>query len=105
MPDWKKEISERLGRLPLAPTREAEIVEELDHYLEDYYDELVAGGATKEDAGRATLEELHDGDVLARELKKIERPAMAEPVMLGARRINLLRDFWRDLGFGIRILL
>ena len=28
MPDWKKEISERLAVLRLAPTREAEIVEE-----------------------------------------------------------------------------
>ena len=34
MPDWKKEIRERLAGLRLAPTREAEIVDELAQYLE-----------------------------------------------------------------------
>jgi hypothetical protein len=57
MPDWKKEIRERLAGLRLAPTREAEIVEELAQYLEDCCEELLAGGATKEDAWRKTLEE------------------------------------------------
>ena len=55
MPDWKKEIRERLAGLRLAPTREAEIVEELAQYLEDCYEELLANGATQEDAWRATL--------------------------------------------------
>ena len=41
---------------------------------------------------------------LARELQKIERPVTHEPVVLGAGRTNLLRDFWRDVGFGIRLL-
>jgi len=36
MPDWKKEIRERLAGLRLAPTREAEIVEELTQYLEHF---------------------------------------------------------------------
>jgi hypothetical protein len=55
MPDWKKEISARLKRSRLAPTREAEIVEELALYLEDSCEELLAGGATEADAVRQTL--------------------------------------------------
>ena len=105
MPDWKKEIRERLAGLRLAPTREAEIVEELAQYLEDYYDELLAGGTTETDAWRTTLDQLDESGVLARELQKIDRPVRQEPVVLGAGRANLLRGFWRDVGFGIRLLL
>ena len=108
MPDWKKEIRDRLAGLRLAPIREAEIVEELALYLEDSYEELLAGGATKEDAWRKTLVELSESDLLARELNKIERPVNQEPVVLGARgarRVNMLWDLWRDLRFGIRMLL
>ena len=105
MPDWKKEISERLAGLRLAPTREAEIVEELAQGLEDCYEELLAGGSTKADAWRKTLEELYESDLLARELNKVERPVRHEPVVLGARRINIFWDLWRDLRFGIRMLL
>ena len=108
MPDWKKEIRERLAGLRWAPTREAEIVEELTQYLEDCYEELLAGGATKKDAWRKTLEELNESDLFARELNKIERPVSQEPVVLGARgarRVNMLWDLLRDLRFGIRMLL
>jgi predicted permease len=105
MPDWKKEISERLAGSRLAPTREAEIVEELAQYLEDCYDELLADGTTAADAWRKTSEQLNQSGLLTTELNKIERPVRRDPMVLGARRINLVQDFWRDLGFGIRILL
>src|SRR5216117_667296 len=85
MPDWKKEIRQRLAGLRLAPTREAEIVEELAQYLDDCYGELLAVGTTKADAWHKTLEELNESDLLARELNKIERPVNEEPVVLGAR--------------------
>jgi putative ABC transport system permease protein len=50
--DWKQEIKQQLASLKLAPTREAEIVEELSQHLEDYYKELLASGATPEEALR-----------------------------------------------------
>src|SRR5436309_6740397 len=108
MPDWKKEIRERLAGLRLAPTREGEIVEELAQYLADCYEELLAGRTTKADAWRKTLEELNESDLLARELNKIERRVSQEPVDLGARgarRINMSWDLLQDLRFGIRMLL
>jgi hypothetical protein len=37
-------IRERLAGLRLSPTREAEIVEELAQYPEDYYEDLLANG-------------------------------------------------------------
>src|SRR5687767_1030370 len=104
MPDWKKEIRERLATLPLAPTREAEIVEELAQYLEDCYEEMLVNGSTEEDALRKTFEELNESDLLARELNKIERPISNEPMILGGRRFNVLSDLLRDLRFGIRML-
>ena len=107
MPDWKKEIRERLAGLRLEPTRETEIVEELAQYLEDCYEELLTSNATPEDAWRKTLEGLNESDLLTRELGKVERPVSQEPVVFGASaaRINVLRDLLRDLRFGIRILL
>jgi predicted permease len=104
MPDWKKEITERLAGLRLAPTREAEIVEELAQCLEDSYDELLANGATEADACRKTLEQLNESELLARELNKIERPVSPEPIVLGGRRTNIFSDLLRDLRFGIRML-
>src|SRR5713101_2740858 len=105
MPDWKKEIRERLAGLRLAPPREAEIVEELAQYLEDCYEELLASGETPEDACRTALAELNESGLLARELNKIERPVSQEPVVLGATRINIFGDLLRDVRFGIRMLL
>src|SRR5687767_5245380 len=117
MPDWKKEIRERLAGLRLAPTRAAEIVEESAQYLEDCYEELLANGTTPKDAWRATLkglEGLDESDLLTRELSKVERKVSQEPVVWGARvargemvggSIYMLRDLLRDLRFGIRILL
>src|SRR5437867_7451341 len=109
MPDSKKEISERLAGLRLAPTRETEIVEELSQCLEDCYEELLASGISEADAWRKTLEELNESDLFAQELNKIERPGINEavsnePLVLGARRTNILRDLLRDLRFGIRML-
>jgi predicted permease len=102
LPDWKKEIREHLPALRLAPAREAEIVEELAQYLEDYYEDLMAGNATEADALRMTRQVLSDS---VRELRKVERPVNQEPVVLGARSINLLPDLLRDLSFGLRMLI
>lgn len=53
MPDWKDEISKRLSSLRLAPTREAEIIEELAQQLDDRYQQSLQGGATKSEAYQA----------------------------------------------------
>ena len=44
MTDWKEEIRKLLADLKLAPTREAEIVEELAQHACDRYEELLGVG-------------------------------------------------------------
>src|SRR6266540_3188750 len=106
MPEWKKEIGERLAPLKLAPTREAEIVEELAQHLEDQYAELSSGGAAPEEAYRAALAELSERVALERELRRVERRVAQEPIALGSnRRRNMITDLWQDLRYGARMLL
>lgn len=83
MPDWKEEIRKRLSGLGCAPTREAEIIEELSQHLDDRYEESLLGGATEEEAYRAALLEITGSDLLAQELRRVERPAGREPVVRG----------------------
>ncbi len=104
MPEWKEEIGHRLASLKLEPTREAEIVEELAQHLDDRYEELRVGGASDAEAYRAAFAELNDSTLLARELRRVERPVTAEPVPLGARRRHMLADLWQDLRYAVRML-
>jgi predicted permease len=105
MPDWKVEIRRRLANLRLEPTREAAIVEEFAQHLEDCYAEILAGGATKEDAERLTRAELRGNESLAQQLRRVERQSNPEPIILGTnRRTNMFGDIWQDLRFGVRML-
>src|SRR5262245_58965140 len=99
-PEWKREIEQRLASVQLAPSREAAIAEELAQHLEDHYAESLARGATPEEAYRAALAELSDGELLARELRLSERFVNDEPVALGSRRKNMIADLWQDLRYG-----
>src|SRR5262245_30729383 len=106
MPDWKREIRRRLSSLRFAPTRENEIVEEVAQHLEDRYAELLAVGATEEEAYHGALAELSGGALLARELMRVERRVATEPIVLGStRRKNMIADLWQDLRYGARVLL
>src|SRR2546423_7532035 len=105
MADGKSETRKRLAGLNLTPAREAEITEELSQPLEDRYEELLADGARKEEVCRAALDELSESQMLARELKQVERRAPAEQIVLGhGRRRNLFADLWQDLRYGARVL-
>jgi putative ABC transport system permease protein len=105
MPEWKTEISEQLKELNLAPTREAEIVEEVAQHLEDRYEELRAGGLTSDAAFLAIVRELNEGDYLRQELLRLERRGRPEPFVPGTNPgINAIADLWQDLGFGMRML-
>ena len=54
MPDWTPEIRARLSSVPLAPTREAEIIEELSQHLDDRWRDLIAQGHAPDEATRLT---------------------------------------------------
>ncbi|MEK6288365.1 MAG: ABC transporter permease [Acidobacteriota bacterium] len=104
MIDWREEIRQRLTMLKLEPMRETEIVHELSQHLEDRYAELLAGGASQDQASRAALAELNESETLHRELRRLTKPIRVEPVVLGAGRKNMIADFWQDLRYGLRLL-
>jgi len=93
--DWKQYVRRHLSPIRLSAERELEIVEELAQFLDDRYQELLSGGATPEEASRAALAELSDSHLLARELRQVERLMPREPVVLGARRRNMIWDLWQ----------
>jgi predicted permease len=105
MPDWNEPIRKQLADLNLAPAREAEIVEELAQHAEDRYRELQSGGTTDEEARRITLDELSGHQLLASELRAIERTDAPEPIVLGgAGRARFLSGLGQDLRYGFRTL-
>jgi putative ABC transport system permease protein len=72
MPDWKQHIRPRLTGLRLSPTRENEIFDELAQHLDDRWRELVAGGASQEEATRLARALLRD-DALVRNLAPLRQ--------------------------------
>jgi putative ABC transport system permease protein len=89
MPGWKPEILHRLAALKLAPTREAEITEELSQHLEDRYQEFVASSQSEDAAFRAALDELKGEDLLAGSLKPVEEAFYREPIVPGKASRNV----------------
>src|SRR5215475_7149096 len=103
--DWKREVCGRLAGLKLTPTREAEIVEELSQHLEARYTESLTRGATPEEARRAAPAELGESELLTQELRRVERPAPRESVLLGSNKRNgMMGDIWQDLRYAVRTL-
>jgi putative ABC transport system permease protein len=105
MPDWKREIIERLTGLQLEPARETEIIEELSQHLEDRYQELVSNSANEHEARRLVLAELSESEFLARELRRAGYHAHDEPIALGTPgRGNMTGDLLQDLRYAFRSL-
>ncbi|MFL6227288.1 MAG: ADOP family duplicated permease [Pyrinomonadaceae bacterium] len=106
MPDWKREVKNRLSGLQLDPVRESEIVEELTQHLEDRYEESLRGGATEVEARRAALRELEGDGLLTQSLRQIESATSREPKTSASHgRVNVFSDLWQDLRYGARVLL
>jgi predicted permease len=103
MPDWSREIRERLRGVELDPGREASIVEEIAQHLEDRYTDLTARGAPPEEARKSALDEL-DSPALASLLAgSLPRPATPRtpPAEDGG---GWLSGLARDLRYGVRRL-
>jgi hypothetical protein len=104
MPDWKPEILHRLAPLKLAPTREAEIADELAQHLEDRYQELLVTGQSEDAAFRTAIDELKDNDFLARSLRPVERDLYREPVALGKGSGNFFSGILQEVRYALRML-
>jgi hypothetical protein len=68
MPDWKKIVREKLGRLPLHNGRREEVIEELAQQLESAYEEALARGITEQEALRRSLAQFKDWEKLRSEV-------------------------------------
>jgi predicted permease len=104
MPDWKPQIRSRLASLRLSPSRENEIIEELSQHLEDHWRELVAGGASEDEATKLALAGFRKEDLLARRLAPLRQARVPEPITPGASAGHLLGDLWQDLRYAARTL-
>jgi predicted permease len=93
-----------LSSLHLSPSRENEVVEELSQHLDDRWRELVAGGASAEDATRAALGEFSGVDVLGKCMAPLRQAHAAAPIPPGAPARHLLAAFSQDLRYAVRTL-
>ncbi len=101
---WREEIRRRLEGLTLPPAREAEIIDELAEHLEEDYQRATGRGASDAEARQEALAGLSDHELLADELRKVERSAGPEPVIAGdARRANTLSDLFHDVRYAMRM--
>ncbi|MBV8553782.1 MAG: ABC transporter permease [Acidobacteriaceae bacterium] len=105
MPDWKREIRNRLTSLQIEPAREAGIIEEFAEHLEDRYQELLSGGVDETAARKIVMRELESAEFLPDALPARERAPRPEPVPQGETSSgNPFADFGRDLRYGLRAL-
>src|SRR4051812_39576496 len=105
MVNWRDVVWARLRALPLTPSAEAELTEEVAQHLEDLHRELVSGGADDEDAYRQTLSELDDIYALRAGVDASQRIPLLEPVPAGDSSSRTLpTDLLRDLRYAGRAL-
>src|SRR3954465_1188199 len=104
MPDWAGEVRARLSSLRLSPTRQSEIVEELSQHLDDRWRELIAGGASRDEAVQMTLAEFTGADVLANHMAPLRQAHAPLPVTPGASAEHVLAGLWHNLRYVVRTL-
>jgi predicted permease len=102
--DWASHVRPRLASLHLLPTRENEIVEELSQHLEDRCQELMAGGASTDEATRLALAEFRDENLLAGYMRPLRQAHAPVPITPGSPARHVLSDLWQDLRYSARAL-
>ena len=102
MHDWAREVRTRLASVRLSPTREAEIVDELTQHLQDRHAELLAGGASPDEADRLALDEFQSGTALATRLAPLRQAQPPRPLTPAAPTGAILSDLWLDVRSALR---
>ena len=100
---WSREVRARLSALHLSPAREIEIVEELSQHLDDRWRELIASGASPDEAAELALADFKDADTLARHIAALRQAHPAVSIAPGTPARHLLSDVWQDLRYALRM--
>jgi len=101
---WRDDVRRRLASLRLSPEREADIVDELVQHLEDRWRELVAGGASADEAAQTTRAEFQDGNVLAGYLGTLQQAHQPPPITPGSSVGHMLGDVHQDFRYALRTM-
>ena len=104
MPDWAEHVRARLSSLRLSATREDEIVEELSQHLDDRWRELIAGGASPEEATQWTLAEFRGRDILAKHMAPLRQAHSRPSITPGVPTRHVLAGLSQDLRYAARML-
>jgi putative ABC transport system permease protein len=108
MRDWKAVVRARLGPLAVDGAREAEILDELAQHVAQHHAELVASGASDEEALAAALAPLSNPARIALEIVRADRPRRAAPpppeASSGASARGLMADCIADARYAVRLL-
>ncbi len=104
MPDWAEHVRARLSPLRLSATRKNEIVEELSQHLDDRWRELIAGGASPEEATQRTLADFRGRDVLAKHMAPLRQAHSPPSITPGAPTGHVLAGLSQDLRCAARML-
>jgi putative ABC transport system permease protein len=99
MPDWRDEVSKRLGHARLDPAAERAIVEELAQHLEDSFADLLARGVAPSAASETLLRQLDEGGLS--EMTRSTR-RMSDESKPPARARSWAADLMDDIRYAIR---
>ncbi len=117
MPDFTRYVREKLGPLPLAPGREAEIVEEIAEHIRVGYEGARRRGMTEEEALELAEQPFVPWEALRTQIAESECTLGTEAARLergiddyliakrkgaGGRLAGLVADLWQDLRFAVR---
>jgi putative ABC transport system permease protein len=103
MADWRADVDRRLDRIGLPPTRRADILEEVEAFLQGRYEDFLADGYAPAEARRLALADL-ETDRFIFELSHIERRAPAELPPIGSGRSTIVANLWQDVRHGLRAI-
>lgn len=100
MPNWKRIVRDKLGRLPLPNGRPDEVIEELAQQLESAYEEALAAGIHEQEAMRRSVEQFQNWEKLRSQVfQSIEGtrlPLWEQNGVFAPRRLPV----WIALGLG-----
>jgi predicted permease len=105
MRDWSEVVREHIAAARLAPTAEADLIEELSQHLEQRYRDLVAAGAAPAAAEREVLAELGSGEDIVRVVREARGRRAAPPAVGAERGGTVFTGVASDIRIAFRMLL